>query len=220
MIEVNIVLHIGAQRTGSTFLQKCVFRNIDFYKNNIFFISNENIWTNIWDIYDDRWGRLEILKNCMPKAKIIFGRRKKEMFKKSLYGKYITMGGTRHYRDFNTMINTKKLDFDAYISQLKEGFDEVFIYRHEDLIEQRKRVVQDICKFIGVTEPDYHIKTYNAGYGKYMLPIARNINKLFKNDFNPQGHIPCHYLLLPHRVLYQEIIMPHIKIKRRRMTQT
>lgn len=211
MNKGTVYLHIGAQRTGTTFLQRCVFNNINFYKHNIFFYTNENTWANIWDKDDNRLERLKILHHCIPDAKIIFGCRKKESLKKSLYRKYVTQGGTRQFKDFDEVINTHKLDLKKYVNRLLDIFDDVLVYHHEDLVAAHERVVREICDFMSVPVPEYRMKKLNVGYGRYMLPLARNLNKLFKNDFNPQGFIPCHYYRLPHRFLYQEVFSPIIK---------
>jgi len=210
----DICLHIGAQRTGTTFLQRCVFSQINFYRNNIFFYSNENIWTTIWDTFDDRWDRLRLLHESMPHARIIFGRRDKESFKRSLYRKYVAQGGTQPFMYFDAVINKPKLNLRCYVNKLRDTFDDVFIYNHRDLVLNHEKVIDDMCGFIGVPVPRYSVKSYNVGYGRYMLPVGRLLNKVFKNEFNPHGLIPCHYYFLPHRVIYQDIVMPHIGRKK------
>lgn len=203
-----IVLHIGSQRTGSTFLQRCIFNRIDFFKYGIYFESNENIWSDIWYKGDDRWCRLSVLINMFPDAHIIFGTRNEWALLNSLYKKYVIQGGTLPFSKFNTVINMDKLCHKLYIDELHKAFKHVFIYEYEDLCRDVMGVVDDMCSFIGVEMPKFCKKRYNVGYGYVMLPIARQLNKIFRNDFNQHGLIPCHYYRLPHRFFYQEIFMP------------
>ena len=204
---MSVILHIGQQRTGSTFLQRCVFSKIDFYNHGHFFVSDENIWSDIWSNKDDRWERLSVLKECFPDAKIILGIRETQSHLRSLYKKYISQGGTRTYSEMDSIINMKKLITNRiYIAELNVYFKHILIYKHKDLLCNPHQVIKAMCIFMDVPVPDYQVRRFNVGYGPVMLPFARQLNKLFRNSFNPSGLIPCHYYRLPHRFLYQEVL--------------
>lgn len=229
MKKVNIVLHIGIQRTGTTFLQHEVFPKLNIrYISPAFFkygnigtlaefhgyilkedtlISNENMYCDIWNKEDSRFDRLEVLHKLFPFAKIIIGIRRKEILMNSWYKKSIASGATWNYKEFLDQINTAFFDYEPYLQRLNELFREVFIYRYEDFRKKPYKVIEKMCDFIGVRSPEIEKEAYNRkwniGYTEYQIKIARIINKIFKTRLNPKGIIPLRYSLHPHRIIFQ-----------------
>ena len=103
-MSVKTILHIGMQRTGTTFLQHEIFPKLSIrYITPSFFrygdigtlaerhsyvlkedtlVSNENIYCDMWSKEDMRFERLGILSKLFPEAHIIFAIRDKESLKK------------------------------------------------------------------------------------------------------------------------------------------
>jgi len=231
---VKTILHIGMQRTGTTFLQWEVFPKLNIrYISPEFFkygnigtlaesyhfimkkdtlISNENIWYHgIKDDYEDtRFQRLEIIYKLFPHAKIIFGIRDKDSLLKSLYKKTIASGAIWTYEEFLQQINPSVFDYNPYVKRLKEIFTDVYIYRFEDFKKDPDKLIQDMCDFMEVKAPEIERKAYkrkwNIGYTDKQIKIARKLNKVFKTPYNPRGIIPLKYKWHPHRIIFQKEI--------------
>lgn len=232
-MNVKTILHIGIQRTGTSFFQHEVFPKMNIrYISPAFFkygdigtlaefygyilkkdtlVSNENIYCDMWSREDTRFERLDILHKLFPHAKIIFAIRNKNSLKKSWYRKSIGIGATWSYNEFIEYINQNFFVYDSYIESLRNLFRDVFIYKYEDFKKKPDKIIQDMCDFIGVEIPEIDEETYkrkwNVGYTEKQIKIARIINRVFKTKLNPKGIIPLKYTLHPHRILFQRDII-------------
>ena len=231
-MKVKTILHIGMQRTGTTFFQHEVFPKLNIrYISPEFFkyghigtlaefhsyimerdtlVSNENIYCDMWNKKDTRFERLEILHNLFPSAKIILGVRDKKALMKSWYKKSIGVGATWSYEEFLQQINTDVFEYEPYIEKLRESFSDVYVYRFEDFKKNPEKIIEEICNFIGVETPEIEKEAYkrkwNVGYTEKQIKIARKLNKVFKTKLNPDGIIPLHYKWHPHRIIFQKEI--------------
>jgi len=230
---VKTILHIGMQRTGTTFLQHELFPKLNIrYITPEFFehgqiemlaefhhyimeedtlISNENFYCDMFSKEDTRFERLDLIHKLFPHAKIIFAIRNKETLKKSWYKKSIGLGATWDYETFLKNINTNVFNYEPYIEKLKQYFNEVYIYRFEDFKKTPEKITREICDFIGVKTPKIKKETYktkwNIGYTEKQIKIARKLNKIFKTELNPDGIIPLKHTLHPHRIIFQKDII-------------
>ena len=216
MKEKKIIIHLGLNRTGTTFLQTKVFpflkdvNYIPLYLNNKYacnpfmlkiednkttLISNENICFFIKHIavdgdtkyYADGRTILKRLNNVFPNASIIFCTRDKNSWLKSVHNNSVRNGYAYDFEYF--LKHSEYIDIDDFVKTLKELFNDVFIYRFEDFIQNKQKIVSDICDFIGTDVPN------NIDYGKInkSLPdkyIKKRLlfNKLFVSKLNPNGH--------------------------------
>lgn len=202
-------------RTGTTFLQKRVFpflegvnyiplylknkyaRNPFLQKvdNNKTLISNENFcfFTYYHDIdsdtkfYASGEEILYRLKKCFPNARIIFCTRNKDSWLRSVYNNLVKNGYAYDFEHF--LEHVEYLDIDNFVKVLNELFD-VFVYSFEDFVKDKKKVVSDICSFIGVSVPDdidYSIINYS--YSDSLVKKLVKWNSLFFSDLNPDGFI-------------------------------
>jgi len=236
-MRVKTILHIGMQRTGTTFFQREVFPKLNIrYISPKFFkwrslgtliesysyiiredtlISNENIYCDMWSKEDTRFERLELLHKLFPHAKIIFGVRNKEALMKSWYKKSIGVGATWTYEEFLQQINLNVFDYEPYIKRLRKVFNDVYVYRFEDFKSTPDNVIEEMCQFIGVETPKIDKEAYkrkwNIGYTDKQIRIARRLNKIFKTKLNPSGIIPLHYKWHPHRIIFQKEIIIMLK---------
>lgn len=236
-MKVKTILHIGMQRTGTTFFQHEVFPKINIrYISPEFFkyghigtlaeyhgyilkedtlVSNENIYCDMWGREDTRFERLEIINKLFPHAKIIFGIRNKEALKKSWYKKSIGVGATWSYEEFLHNINPHLFEYETYIETLKEKFKDVYVYKFEDFKSSPDKVIEEMCNFIGVEIPEIEKEAYkrkwNIGYTERQIKIARRLNKIFKTKLNPDGIIPLPYKWHPHRIIFQKEITLRLK---------
>lgn len=227
--EIKTIIHIGIQRTGTTFLQREIFPKTDIrYISPEFFrrgdigtlaeyyyyilqedtlISNENIYCDMWNKKDTRFERMDILNKLFPQAKIIFGIRNKSSLKHSWYKKSVWLGATWSYPAFLRQINANIFEYEPYIDQLRDLFSGVYVYRYEDFQENPENIVNEICHFIGVTmpeiEPSAFKRKWNRGYTNRQMSIACTLNNIFKTKMNPNGIFPIPHKWHPHRLLFQ-----------------
>jgi len=217
----EIYLHIGMQRTGTTFLQQEIFPKINvnlvnfekaklryiILNKSIFseeiksriktgqknLISNENIYCDMWSNEDDRFKILDKIKLFYPNGKIIFGVRNKNELLISWYKKYVVNGGTCSFKEFKQKPFIKKLDYEPYINRLLELFGEknIYIYKYEDMKQDIHCFVEKLCNFIGVKPPEFKNIQHNVGYSLWQLKVSLILNRFFRTKLNPNGLIPA-----------------------------
>jgi len=250
----QIYLHIGIQRTGTTFLQEEVFPNIKeinfverkkeiitilmsieqynheivskkiyshIQQNKINLISEENIYCGyMWTKEDNRFEKIEKIKQFFPNAKIIFGIRGKTDLLLSWYKKYVACGGVLSFKEYQKkVINIENLNFWPYVKCLFEYFGEknVYIYKFENMKKDIHSFVDGICRFLGVETPNFKNRKRNVGYSLYQLKMSLLINKFFKTPLNPNGVFPLQYGRHPHRKIFQSPYFPQ-KLRGKKFT--
>ena len=179
-------------------------------KDKINLISNENIW---WSRKDDDliYKKVDKIYSCFPDSKIIFGIRKQDSWISSMYSKYVSSGGILSFNDYRkNEINKKCLNFDEYISYLKNTFGEekVFIYNFENLIKDTDSFIKILCNFLDIKKPNYNSKKRNIGYSLWQIKLSLLINHFFKNENNPKGLLPLNHKWHPHRIIFQSPFFP------------
>lgn len=204
-MSVELYIHLGLHRTGTTFLQHKVFprlNDIMFFKELTFktlicksrknLVSNEDLSGTPFNPNSNPNDRFMIADNIFkvyPEAKIILGLREKNSWMKSLYNQYLKIGGTSSFNQFkNEEFNKKYLDFNQYVEFLKDTFDDVFIYHFEDLKQNNERVVKDLCSFLHVNVPSYKNRRYNTSWSFFQKRLALIINNLW-SIYNLPYHI-------------------------------
>jgi len=215
MKERKIIFHLGLNRTGTTFLQTKIFpflkdvNYIPLYLNNRYacnpfmlktegdkttLISNENICFFIKHFdtdkdvkyYPDSKTILKRLKKVFPDASIIFCTREKDSWLKSVYNNSVKNGYAHSFEYF--LKHSEYIDIDDFVKTLKELFDDVFIYRFEDFVQNKQKIVSDICNFIGTDVPnniDY--RKVNKSLSDKAIKKRLLFNKFFVSKLNPNG---------------------------------
>ena len=178
MVKMEIYIHIGLEKTGSTFLQRNVFPNL----KDVNYVSQ---WTSsnrekllLSPVYDDkinlfsdeifslhdsqethRCSRVEIanrLHKIFPYANIILVLRDKEDWMRSLHRQYTTNTPNVSFNKwYDTVFVQDDLDYDGYVNHLKSLFNDVFILQYETLKNNPDEFVKQICNYIGVPVPVY-----------------------------------------------------------------
>lgn len=188
MISNNIIIHVGLPKTGTTFFQYEIFPKI-MKRDGIRIISNESLscnsmisWVNGHNnIILDRYELIEGIHRFYPDAKIIFGVRDKKTWVRSCYSSYIKGGGQKEFSNwFDIVFDKELLDFDVYLCHLKKLFDNVYIYRFEDFIADKNKIVREICSFIGVEEVVFKDKRYNVGLNERQIRLGMFLNRFKK----------------------------------------
>ena len=113
----EIVIHLGLHKTGTTYLQKCIFPKLEDvevqhlmqicqikFKSNkkILLISSEGLLSSMAHYPDNNTveDSIEGLYRMYPKAKIILGVRKWDKWFRSCWNQYVRGGGTLSYCDY------------------------------------------------------------------------------------------------------------------------
>ena len=192
-----IILHVGLPKTGTTFLQEEIFRkmNIKYIRDlNItsfatsdrkVIISHEGL--SISDVFEPAYKKYmvaEYLKKIFPDAKIIVGIRDKDSWLRSMYSQYIRNGGGGSYDYFISHLDKEHLNFEKYINHLKMLFNDVFVYKFEEIVSDKARVVKEMCDFIGEPVPDYRDKKYRVSLKPYQLRALRFFNRILPYNVN------------------------------------
>ena len=198
----NLTIHVGLHKTGTTFLQKEIFSkipDINFVrsaeiwkihidKNKINLISNECLSSDephFWEF--GATGRYEILnhlKQLFFDAKIILGIRNFDAWLKSCYKQYIVCGGILKFDDYCNKYRKHFINMQEYEDKIRDTFTDVLVYRQEDLLRNRDKTINNICRFIGVNAPEYSNVKRNISPKPYQLELRRRMNKFMKSEFN------------------------------------
>jgi hypothetical protein len=150
---------------------------------------------------DVRFTIADRIKKHYPNSKIIIGVREKKSWLFSSYGQYVRGGGTYSYDDwYNKIFDKKYLDFDTYLKYLKNLFNDVYVYKIEDLRSDPKEFVKNLCGFIGVDIPEYELKIHNKGFNEKQMKLARFINRFYRSQLNPRGIIFRH-IISPKKII-------------------
>lgn len=173
-----MIIHVGFERTGTTFLRNEVFDKLscDIVSNEL--ISGHCAYPKHLS-FDVRNVLIKGYSVCYPDAKIVVSIRNKEDWLKSLYSNYIKGNGVYAFRRWkDEVFDDRFLDFDGYISYLKSLFDDVFVF-NLDVFN-----VKELLFFIGCDcDIEFVNKKYNVGIRGVKLILNRYIN-LFKAGLN------------------------------------
>ena len=202
----EIIIHVGLHKTGTSFLQKNVFEKLKEIsyrygfslddppakeKKNL--ISYEALSGRPFlpNYPDTRYIIANRLKRIFPTAKIIVGIRDIKLWKKSLYYQYIISGGILNYNQYEKKIsNSSYMDQGSYVNYLKELFDEVLVYKQEQLKNNTDETVKKICDFIGLDVPNYSKRKRNVSMTPNRIKVIRIINKFLYSTHNKKGIVP------------------------------
>lgn len=204
---MKIIIHVGLHKTGTTFLQNGIFKNIKnvnyirllsirskVLDDKINIVGDESLSGKPFSVvynYDMRPFITQRIKGMFPNAKIIVGVRQLEPWLKSCYKQSIIGGNWRSYNVWKSQINHAYWDMDGYVNLLKNTFDEVFVYTFEDLKSKPDIIVESMCSFMNVEVPDYKNKLHNISLSERQMKILRFFNKfLYSSHYNPKKKIP------------------------------
>ncbi len=208
----GLYIHVGLQKTGTTFLQEKVFKRLpvnyvryfdrELYSSRLdrsrpTLVSNEDLCGAPHEILDpaQRDSRYRIAENLaalFPQARVIVGLREPDAWLRSLHKEAIrqglTMGFSRFYRHFDKDM----LNFPKYVGHLKRLFLDVYVYNFEALKEDHLGVIEGLCDFMEVPVPENIDRSLvNASLEDWQLPGFRILNKaLYSKGYNHVGIIP------------------------------
>ena len=201
----SLYIHIGTYKTGTTFLQEIIFpklKNVNYIfrfhledkinRNKITLISDEFLSGCPFPEHSEEERRIiaNNLKKLFLDAKIILATREKSSWLQSLYSSYVKDGkGMNDYKYFLTHIDMNYTNFEPYVKYLKQLFTDVYVYRFEDFKENPKKIVAEICGFMGVDIPTFQNKRRNVSFSKKHFELIHLCDKIFKSPW-------CHRVLI------------------------
>lgn len=189
----EIILHLGFSKTGTTFLQKKIFNNLEdinylYHPYNILEMCIEENRTNLLSgerfsvshphfvDFCDRYVVLDYLHKLFPEARIIIGFREESSWLKSCYNQYVkAQGGDITFEEYLQKFEHNIPDQKKYLEELKKRWDDICVYHQETLNEE----IPKICDFIGRPVPKYDDKKINKSVGRFTLFASRLLNKIF-----------------------------------------
>lgn len=196
-MKKDLIIHIGLHKTGSSFLQHCVFPKIKginyIYKpeNPLFvpilasrknLMSDEEISRSM-PHKDNTFKIINKLHKTYPNAKIIVGIRDCRSWFKSCYAQYVKTGGSMMINEYYAAHCHSMMIPTSYALRLRAMWKNVFVYTHEDLITHPYDVVCSMCRFMGVEEPEYTVRKINVSLKGSQVETWRKINKVFHGEW-------------------------------------
>ena len=200
----KIVFHLGLPKTGTTWLQKNVFPNMDvnlvkFPKlstnlngpKDITLVSDEHLSVDcMWPKNATRDIVAKRIKELYPNAYIIFVVRDKDKIAFSMWREYVECGGDKSFDDWTYDLkkcNPKVFDFKQYTTLLKTLFDNVLVLQFNYLKENPDDFVKTICDFIEVPIPHYEKKVVNTSIDGKSAFRWYKFNTHFRSRFKKTG---------------------------------
>lgn len=191
--EQEIVIHLGLHKTGSTYLQKCVFSRLKGVEvqhlmeicqvkfksdKRVLLISSEGLLSSMPQYPDNGTveDSIEALHRIYPDAKIILGVREATSWVKSCWNQYIRGGGTASFFEYCKKYGNNCMIPSEYIKPIKSRWKNVFVYDQYELKRCPYRIIEDMCDFIGVPMPRLEVKTTNRSFTNRKIRLLRIVN--------------------------------------------
>ncbi len=210
-----LVLHIGIQKTGTTFLQKAVFphwRGIRYLRTDnlekllriddrqVNLLSREGLSGRNWDGQAARIRCIVRLAELFPEARIILSFRRHAGYILSSYNHYIQRGGTLSFDEYFDPVNNQGLmkteDFLFFdkVKAVESAFGRrPFIYTLEEFRDGMDAMLGDLAVHIGGQPPkasELRAGKENPSLGRLPLKMLRRINRHTRSELNKDGRWP------------------------------
>jgi len=187
----GFAIHIGLQKTATTYLQEILFPSIKnvlvirgwhshrrLISSNLekqIILSDEGLSGSLWNgnCLKEFQSNLKKIKRLYQSPKLIFGIRKQSSFILSVYKQYLQAQGSKEltylFNENNAgLLKKQDLLWMPRINFLKKEFKDVFIYSLEELSEREEDFVSGLCRFLA-------IKNERIGNGRCKKLHSRSI---------------------------------------------
>ena len=233
-------IHIGLHKTGTTFLQKYVFRALsgihvvqpsaglkqiaECPRNSNLLISDESLSGMPWGESRDRaggWRRarelsLVNLAEFFPSAGILVCFRSHGDLIESLYRQYLHEGGTARFRDFfgeGCLIQKQDLEFRPILEMLEALFPvDPFVFSMGDVWPDPTALIRRMCIFLGVDiVPSVDPgRSENRGVRGYRARVLCSMNRISRSALNPGGRLNLRNVVFRRMAIDPRAICQHL----------
>ncbi len=203
-----MVFHVGLSKTGSSFLQNCVFPEIDVNlikqfklhssidgKYDITLVSDETLSNDcLWFNCAPRNVVAKRIHDLFPRASIIIVTRDKDDFARSMWREYVEWGGDKSYQAWRNdmkQCNPDVFSFGKYVDLLNYLFERVLVLEFSTLKDDVEYFISEICDFIGVPIPDYENRIVNKSLDKKAAKRWQRFNRFFSSHWS-KGRLPMY----------------------------
>lgn len=210
---VDITIHVGLPKTGTTWLQEKVFAEHPQLQYHHYMSWETDVdeqpvvWSNEdlcgYGLNQMRHNHSRVITENIhrwfPNAKIIVCFREINQWIDSMYKETIRQGSTLSIEEYMQMALDFMMPFDLYTYLLKSLFDKVLILNYNELQKHPQQTVGRICRFIGVDKPiNIDVQRTNISLTDRQTNMLRCINRWWHGPYNPQGLFPfrLHYKML------------------------
>jgi hypothetical protein len=209
---LTLFFHIGMHKTGTTFLQSCVFPkwtgieyirwpNLEYFlrlrEGRNYLVSREGLSGEIWSPQEERERSIRRLAELFPQARILMSFRRHDRYIASSYKQYLHRGGTGRFDEFFDIETDRgfhrqaDLYYRPKIESIERHFGHTpFVFLHEELRDALPRLLEDLQAFIGGQAPapsEIRMRYANRGVKYYPGKLLRWLNGWSRSELNPLG---------------------------------
>ena len=187
---MQLFLHIGLIKTGSTYLQRVVFPQLPddiavirptvwshppstVSTKRALLISNENLAGNPLieegrqrSLYDEFAQCIETSISIYESPRFIVGFREPARFIQSVYKQYLHERGVLQWDDFLQLFLPAfgDLRFSRFIDCLEKNVkpENFFVYHQEELLDSEQQIIKSLTRFMGVEENELRRKVESS----------------------------------------------------------
>ena len=214
----NLILHIGIQKTGTTFVQNAVFplwKGIHYLGNDKLeillrcpsdrpvLLSREGLSGQNWAHHAVRERSIARLAHLFPKARIMLSFRKHSRYIASSYCQYLQRGGYLPFEEYFDPLNDSgymKVDdfrFKLKVDAVQAYFGRTpFVFFQEELHQDIDKLLTDMESLIGGKAPaksDIKNRKYNQSVKYHPAILLRFLNRYSRSELNPDGALPLYH---------------------------
>lgn len=170
--------------------------------NSTILISDERISGRLFgqSYIEDFYNRMSLIKNIFDQPKIIMGVRKQDDMVKSIYKQYLHQGG---FKEFDYIFNLKNdgiirlkdLKYKPRIEYLKNNFNDVFIYKLENIKNDFTHFTTSLGEFI--YDNKYQKRNIQFKKGKSNQGVKKNIQIKLLKKLNKINYLVSKNTFLP-----------------------
>jgi len=215
----NLVLHIGIQKTGTTFMQDLVFprwQGIDYvYTDKVelllrssrerpVLLSREGLSGQNWAHHEVREQSIARLAGLFPQARIMLSFRRHARYIVSSYNQFLQRGGCLTFEQYFDPYNDSgfmKIDdfrFALKVDAVERYFQRApFVFFQEEIGRDLQGLLDDMQDFIGGEAPPAESirssKRLNQSVRYHPAKLLRYLNSKSRTELNPAGSWPLYH---------------------------
>lgn len=214
----DLILHIGIQKTGTTFVQNAIFpywQGIHYTandklevllrvpENKPLLVSREGLSGQNWADYETRERSIARLARMFPNARTMLSFRKHSGYIVSSYCQYLQRGGYLPFEQyFDPVSDTGYMKIEDFrfghkVEAVERHFGTLpFIFFQEELFRDLPQLLSDMQQFIGGQAPDPNSirdETHNQSVKYHPAKLLRFLNRYSRSELNPQGKLPLYH---------------------------